>query len=140
MNNSVELGYQILDTSEGTVIVNVDNTGSHSQTAIGLKTANLYTSDAKASGYTLSLQENIYLLSNQNDFTKVKSLVGTYITNQIVSRDLGSFGGSHVKKLEFRSVITFDKGGKWMPLQSPEVDSDGMFFYKTSSQSYSIKV
>jgi hypothetical protein len=44
---------------------------------------NLYTSDRAGTSYTLSLQNHLFLQNVRNDFHKVKSLVGTYITNQV---------------------------------------------------------
>ena len=44
--------------------------------------------------------------------------------------------GSKIKKSEFRSLITFDKGGEWRPLQPPETDSDGNQYDGCSSGEY----
>lgn len=117
-NTSIENGYQILDSAEGTVFINVDNSASqHSKDSALLKTGNLYTSDASATSYVLSLTDNLYLNNIENDFVKVKSLVGTYLTNQLVQDDS--------KNSEFRTLVTFDKGGQWKPILPPELDSEG---------------
>ena len=59
----------------------------------------------------------------ENDFVKINSLVGTYITNQVV--DVEMQDGKLSSHQEVRSLITFDKGGQWRPLQPPELDSEG---------------
>ncbi|KNC82871.1 hypothetical protein SARC_04850 [Sphaeroforma arctica JP610] len=112
---TTELGYQILDASEGSVFINVDNDNADGK---GLHTGNLYTSDSSGTSYSLSLTDNLYLQSLRNDFHKVASIVGTYITNQLVIEE-----GTYMQ--EFRTVITFNKGGEWRPIIAPTVDSDG---------------
>ena len=51
------------------------------------------------------------------DVTKVETLRGVYIANQQTN---ATFNLENQ-----RSVITFDKGGEWQPLSSPEKDLDG---------------
>eukprot|EP01134_Creolimax_fragrantissima_P001023 CFRG1023T1 len=111
-----EMGYQILDASEGSVFINVDNDNDNTKAGRGLHTGNLYTSDASGTAYALSLSDNLYLQSLRNDFHKVESILGTYITNQLVVEN-------YVQ--EFRTVITFDKGGEWKPIVAPQVDASG---------------
>eukprot|EP00124_Ichthyophonus_hoferi_P002213 Ihof_evm2s142 gene=Ihof_evmTU2s142 len=109
-----ELGYQILDVSEGSVFVNVDNddgTNPHNY-----HTGNLYVSDMSGTVYALSLRNHLFIENVRSDFHMVASIVGTYITNQLVMDN---------RIQEFRTVISFDKGGEWKPLRAPERDWNG---------------
>eukprot|EP00123_Amoebidium_parasiticum_P001384 comp12455_c0_seq1/m.7385 comp12455_c0_seq1/g.7385 ORF comp12455_c0_seq1/g.7385 comp12455_c0_seq1/m.7385 type:complete len:879 (-) comp12455_c0_seq1:664-3300(-) len=109
-----EKGYQILDASEGSVFINVDN--DDWEKAHSFHTGNLYVSDKSGTYYTLSLKDHLFLQSVRSDFHKVSSMVGTYITNQLVQSE-----GIQ----EFRTVISFDKGGSWKPVKAPEYDWNG---------------
>jgi hypothetical protein len=55
------------------------------------------------------------------DLTKVQGLRGIYIASQIsFSAGLSRVGPEHISTL-----ITFDRGGEWRPLEAPLFDDEG---------------
>eukprot|EP00049_Salpingoeca_infusionum_P017634 m.353816 g.353816 ORF g.353816 m.353816 type:complete len:1092 (+) comp16839_c0_seq1:256-3531(+) len=91
-----ELDYMILDTSEDQVFVAVDHKNK----------ANIYISEEDGLTYTLSLENALYNDSIV-DFEVVEGLQGIYLATQWDSDQ------------QMHTVITFDKGGEWEPLQPP---------------------
>nr|XP_005998684.1 PREDICTED: sortilin-like [Latimeria chalumnae] len=94
--------YSILAADDDMIFMHVDEQGD-----AGFGT--IYISDDRGVLYSESLNHHLFGASNgANDFTNVTSLRGVYITN-VIRKD-GSV----------QSVITFDRGGKWKPLKTPE--------------------
>ncbi|XP_076310963.1 sortilin-related receptor-like isoform X2 [Tachypleus tridentatus] len=93
---------------------------------------NLYISDVKGTSFSLSLERVLYLSSKAPlpglydsddslvDIHKVDGLRGVYIATQVKK-------GAHTENLleNLVSVISFDKGGEWVPLRPPKVDHNG---------------
>eukprot|EP00922_Rhytidocystis_sp_ex-Travisia-forbesii_P011736 GHVS01017475.1.p1 GENE.GHVS01017475.1~~GHVS01017475.1.p1 ORF type:complete len:935 (+),score=103.33 GHVS01017475.1:271-3075(+) len=139
-----EKSYTILDTSEGAIMLHV-NHGAEGKS----NTGNVYISDATGLRYSLSLPNNVRTVSGECEFDKVLSLEGVYIANfkddlEQISNAPNTSGSSeevdesagetaverkrrNKGKTEdiVRSVISFDKGGKWSFLVPPKVDSVG---------------
>ncbi|XP_041096382.1 sortilin-like [Polyodon spathula] len=67
----------------------------------------VYTSDDRGVLYSKSLERHLFAASGKSDFTNITSLRGVYLTN-VLDED-GSI----------RSVITYDRGGEWNPLNKP---------------------
>lgn len=110
----------------------------------------IYTSDDRGVVYSKSLERHLYTTTGgETDFTNVTSLRGIYITSVLSEGedvavtppwgggvgDLGAGGGSvgtclvspqpcHLPLLppdnSIQSVITFDRGGEWVPLRKPK--------------------
>ncbi|NWQ84476.1 SORT protein, partial [Columbina picui] len=69
----------------------------------------IYTSDDRGIVYSKSLERHLYTTTGgETDFTNVTSLRGIYITS-VLSEDNS-----------IQSVITFDRGGEWVPLRKPK--------------------
>ncbi|KAK1153494.1 sortilin-related receptor [Acipenser oxyrinchus oxyrinchus] len=114
--------YYIADASEDQVFVCVNHNNS---------VTHLYISDAEGLSFSLSLENMLYYspagtgsdtlvryFANEPfaDLHRVEGLRGVFIATLIN----GSFTEENM-----RSVITFDKGGTWEPLQPPAYDSLG---------------
>ncbi|NWU95172.1 SORT protein, partial [Upupa epops] len=94
--------YSILAANDDLVFVHVDEPGD---TGFGT----IYTSDDRGIIYSKSLERHLYTTTGgETDFTNVTSLRGIYITS-VLSEDNS-----------IQSVITFDRGGEWVPLQKPK--------------------
>ena len=122
-NSMTRLDYYIADASEDQVFLCVTHNKS---------STHLYISDVTGTKYSLSLENVIYFNPKGAhsdtwlryfaheafaDVTKVETLRGVYIANQQTNTTFNLENQ--------RSVITFDKGGEWQPLSSPEKDLDG---------------
>ncbi|XP_070559538.1 sortilin-like [Ptychodera flava] len=93
--------YSILDMSEGMIFMHVDNP---EDTGHGT----LFTSDADGIVFSQSLERHLYTnFESVSDFYKVQSLRGVYIASQINADN------------SIRSMITFDRGGVWQPINKP---------------------
>nr|XP_025976255.1 sortilin isoform X2 [Dromaius novaehollandiae] len=94
--------YSILAANEDLVFMHVDEPGD---TGFGT----IYTSDDRGIVYSKSLERHLYTTTGgETDFTNVTSLRGIYITS-VLSEDNS-----------IQSVITFDRGGEWVPLRKPK--------------------
>eukprot|EP00392_Amoebophrya_sp_AT5.2_P004043 g4048.t1 len=139
-----EKSYTILDTSEGAVVLHVHH-GHVADVDIG----HVYVSDSNGLRYTKSLAANVRSPDGTCDFDKVGGVDGIYMANQVDtaaeadvqtdeedSEETGSATNSGSKSGEsggkqgksesrVRTVISFDKGGKWQVIAPPEFDSLG---------------
>ncbi|KAF1608228.1 UNVERIFIED_CONTAM: Sortilin, partial [Eudyptes robustus] len=94
--------YSILAANDDLVFMHVDEPGD---TGFGT----IYTSDDHGIIYSKSLERHLYTTTGgETDFTNVTSLRGIYITS-VLSEDNS-----------IQSVITFDRGGEWVPLRKPK--------------------
>ncbi|XP_027766918.1 sortilin, partial [Empidonax traillii] len=97
--------YSILAANDDLVFMHVDEPGD---TGFGT----IYTSDDRGIIYSKSLERHLYTTTGgETDFTNVTSLRGTFITS-VLSDDNS-----------IQSVITFDRGGQWVPLRRPHNSS-----------------
>eukprot|EP00922_Rhytidocystis_sp_ex-Travisia-forbesii_P048723 GHVS01072535.1.p1 GENE.GHVS01072535.1~~GHVS01072535.1.p1 ORF type:complete len:907 (+),score=123.35 GHVS01072535.1:202-2922(+) len=136
-----EKSYTILDTSEGAIMLHV-NHGTEGKS----NTGNVYISDVKGLRYSLSLPNNVRTLSGECEFDKVLSLEGVFLANfkddqddsdspsSVVSDNNENAGETAVDQRRrakgkaeevVRTVVSFDKGGKWSFLVPPRVDALG---------------
>ncbi|XP_050963018.1 sortilin [Labeo rohita] len=99
---TTEQFYSVLDGDEDMIFMHVDNPGE--DTYFGT----IYTSDDRGILYSKSLERHLFGGEGKSDFTNVTSLRGVYLTN-ILEEDG-----------RIRSVITFDRGGRWRFLKKPE--------------------
>lgn len=113
-----EHSYTILDTSEGSVFLHV-NHGDYS-TGYG----NIYLSDAEGLRFSLTLRNNKRDTQGRCDFEKMQGIEGVYISNFVSNAD----SESSPSKARLKTMITFDKGGKWQALKPPTKDDKGMDF------------
>ncbi|XP_078730169.1 sortilin isoform X1 [Lampetra fluviatilis] len=93
--------YSILAATQDMIFMHVDGPGDSGH-------GTLYASDDRGLVFSVSLQRHLY--SNQGvvtDFTNVTSLRGVLLTSQI--NDDGTV----------RSLISFDRGGEWRPIEKP---------------------
>jgi len=113
-----ERSYGILHTAEQSLFVIVRG-GS-----IGAKWGNLYQSDESGTQMALSLSNNHYERGRNADIVKVQGIEGVYIVNVLLNPD-----ADHAESPpELQTMITFDKGGAWMPLTPPSKDSTGVHY------------
>uniref|UniRef100_A0AAR2LMN5 VPS10 domain-containing protein n=1 Tax=Pygocentrus nattereri TaxID=42514 RepID=A0AAR2LMN5_PYGNA len=93
--------YSILAANDDMVFMHVDEPGDS-----GMGT--IYVSDDRGIVFSKSLERHLYTSTGgDTDFTNVTSLRGVYMTS-VLAQD-GSV----------QTVVTFDQGGKWRPLQKP---------------------
>ena len=145
MRHFKEHSYTILDTTEGQVFLHVNHFGETS------KHGNIYISDSTGHRFSTSLMHNVRSLEGECDFTKVKGLQGIYIANVydekklktavyalesekeggvVASKKKGSGASLYEKLRNFKkTLISFDKGGMWKPIQAPIKDSKGKKIY-----------
>ncbi|XP_028652932.2 sortilin-like isoform X4 [Erpetoichthys calabaricus] len=94
--------YSILAANDDMVFMHVDEQGD---TGFGT----IFVSDDRGIIYSKSLERHLYTTTGgDTDFTNVTSLRGVYMTS-VLAED-GSV----------QTVITFDQGGEWNPIQKPE--------------------
>ncbi|KAJ9597637.1 hypothetical protein L9F63_011506, partial [Diploptera punctata] len=122
--------YHVADVSDGQVMVVV----SHTETL-----SNLYVSqymDSTRIQFILSLERIFCYFPNSTwkdswlndvvdesfaDMVKVQGLRGIYIASQVkISGGTNRIGPEHLS-----SLITFDRGGEWRPLEAPMFDDEG---------------
>lgn len=145
MKHFKEHSYTILDTTEGQVFLHVNHFGDTS------KHGNIYISDSTGQRFSNSLLHNVRSMEGQCDFNKVQSLEGVYIANvydekklrnavrslenekedgSVRSKKKASGATLYERLRNFKkTVITFDKGGIWKPIQAPLKDSRGKKIY-----------
>lgn len=93
--------YSILAANEEMVFMHVDELGD---TGFGT----IYVSDDRGTVYSKSLERHLYTTTGgETDFTNATSLRGVFITS-ILAEDNS-----------VQSVVSFDQGGEWVPLQKP---------------------
>lgn len=100
--------YSILDMSEGMIFLHVDESGD---TGRGI----LYTSDADGIVFSESLKNHVFTNhGGYNDFYKVESMRGTYLTGRMNADNTVT------------SLISHDRGGEWktIPLEKKQCDAD----------------
>ncbi|CAH3016922.1 unnamed protein product [Porites evermanni] len=100
--------YSILDMSEGMIFLHVDDPGD---TGKGV----LYTSDADGIVFSESLRDHVYTNYGEvNDFFKVESMKGTYLTSRMNSDN------------SVTSLISYDRGGEWKLIPLTEKQCEGV--------------
>ncbi|XP_056093226.1 sortilin isoform X1 [Rhinichthys klamathensis goyatoka] len=99
---TTEQFYSVLDGDEDMIFMHVDNPGE--DTYFGT----IYTSDDRGILYSKSLERHLFGGEGKSDFTNVTSLRGVYLTNKLEEDG------------RIRSVISFDRGGRWRFLNKPE--------------------
>ncbi|XP_043970354.1 LOW QUALITY PROTEIN: sortilin-like [Gambusia affinis] len=93
--------YSILAANDDMVFMHVDEPGD---TGFGT----IYVSDDRGTVYSKSLERHLYTTTGgDTDFTNVTSLRGVFITS-VLAEDTS-----------VQSVVSFDQGGEWVPLQKP---------------------
>ncbi|XP_071399658.1 sortilin-like [Centroberyx affinis] len=93
--------YSILAANDDMVFMHVDEPGD---TGFGT----IYVSDDRGTVYSKSLERHLYTTTGgDTDFTNVTSLRGVFITS-VLAEDSS-----------VQSVVSFDQGGEWLPLQKP---------------------
>ncbi|KAK7878545.1 hypothetical protein WMY93_030381 [Mugilogobius chulae] len=93
--------YSILAANDDMVFMHVDEPGD---TGFGT----IYVSDDRGTVYSKSLERHLYTTTGgDTDFTNVTSLRGVFITS-ILAEDNS-----------VQSVVSFDRGGEWVPLLKP---------------------
>ncbi|KAM6984814.1 sortilin [Aplochiton taeniatus] len=98
---STEQFYSVLDGDEDMIFMHVDNPGD---TYFGT----VYTSDDRGIVYSKSLERHLFGGERKSDFTNITSLRGVYLTNKLEEDG------------RIRTVISFDRGGRWRLLNKPE--------------------
>ncbi|XP_689083.7 sortilin isoform X2 [Danio rerio] len=99
---TTEQFYSVLDADEDMIFMHVDNPGE--DTYYGT----VYASDEQGILYSKSLERHLFGGEGKSDFTNITSLRGVYLTNILEE------GGC------IRSVISFNRGGRWRYLKKPE--------------------
>uniref|UniRef100_A0A8B9JTA9 Sortilin-like n=1 Tax=Astyanax mexicanus TaxID=7994 RepID=A0A8B9JTA9_ASTMX len=94
--------YSLLDGDEDMIFIHVDSPGENSHFGT------IYTSDDRGILYSKSLERHLFGMERKSDFTNVTSLRGVYLTNVLK------------KDGRITTVITFNKGGEWIPLRKPQ--------------------
>ncbi|KAL0963023.1 hypothetical protein UPYG_G00348590 [Umbra pygmaea] len=94
--------YSVLDGDEDMIFMHVDDPGEDSYFGT------VYTSDDRGTVYTKSLERHLFAGEGKSDFTNITSLRGVYLTN--VLEEDG----------RIRTVISFNRGGDWRPLNKPQ--------------------
>lgn len=127
--NLVTKEFYIADASEEQVFVCIN----HDQVR-----SNLYISEAGGYEFSLSLEKVVYYSPEGPgkdswlnryadepfaDIYKVEGIRGIYIASQFVNPESLEFEESNMV-----SWITYDKGGEWLPIASPEEDINGRPF------------
>uniref|UniRef100_A0A3Q0R8P1 Sortilin 1b n=1 Tax=Amphilophus citrinellus TaxID=61819 RepID=A0A3Q0R8P1_AMPCI len=93
--------YSILAANDEMVFMHVDEPGD---TGFGT----VYVSDDRGTVYSKSLERHLYTTTGgDTDFTNVTSLRGVFITSVLAEDN------------SVQSVVSFDQGGEWIPLQKP---------------------
>jgi len=93
--------YTILDMSEDLIFMHVDNPGDTGH-------GTLYTSDQTGIIFSESLEKHLYPnYGSVTDFYKVESIRGVYLASQLADDN------------SVHTMITFDRGGEWMPVHRP---------------------
>jgi len=140
-NKFREHSYTFLETTDSSVFLHINHLGKSS------KYGHIYISDDKGSKYSQSLQYNVRGVNGQCDFKKVDSLEGTYIANvydseymkeneqmieqqELANDNMDEKKDSRTENTEayrgfITTVVTYNKGGTWQRLKSPNVDSTG---------------
>jgi len=110
-------GYTLLESSTGTAFVDV-----HTNAIPGKEMGMLIESDSTGYKFSLSLRHTNRDGNGQSDFEKMQGLPGIVLSNVVSNHDDVSLGTA-IKKI--RTLISFDDGGEWVPLQPPSVRADG---------------
>lgn len=117
---TAERFYAVVEMYNGTIFLHVDESGDTGK-------GTLYISGADGLVYTKSLDNHFYTNSGFNDFVKIESMEGVYVT-QVLAKDL-----------TLTSAITFNRGVTWQPLYVPNdcknsKDSCSLHFHSQYSQ------
>eukprot|EP00760_Papus_ankaliazontas_P015382 PhM_4_TR16491/c0_g1_i1/m.21344 len=114
-----ETGYMILDSSEGTIFINVRH--SNKVPVEG----NTYLSDHTGQRFDVSLENTrLSATTGEADFHKVRGLEGIYIATQVEGvKNLQCLRCKSDeecnKQCDFRTKMTWNKGASWEQLQPP---------------------
>ncbi|TKS77504.1 Sortilin Precursor [Collichthys lucidus] len=93
--------YSILAANDEMVFMHVDEPGD---TGFGT----IFVSDDRGTVYSKSLERHLYTTTGgDTDFTNVTSLRGVFISSVLAEDN------------SVQSVVSFDQGGEWVPLQKP---------------------
>ncbi|KAH9264282.1 hypothetical protein BASA83_012236 [Batrachochytrium salamandrivorans] len=125
-------GYTVLESSSSSLFVDVLTTNPKTQLPESFGT--LYKSDSDGTYFIKSLEHtNRNLLRGEVDFERISSSVfdGILIANTVANWREISDHVEYFKRLA--SVISFDNGGRWMPLAPPATDLDGKPVFSTVS-------
>ena len=117
-----EHSYTLLDSSEGSVFLQVNHHGVMS------KYGTIYVSDSSGRRFSESLAKNSRVRTGYCDFEKVNGVEGVYFANVYDREKPVNEGDKREKKDSLglqKSVVSFDKGREWRSLQAPRVDSSG---------------
>ena len=130
--------YIVLDASDDAIFLHVNHFGEKSLFG------NIYVSNSHGLNYTLSLPHNVRKEGGECAFVRIDGVEGIYIANY---QDNVDFDKAYSKSIhnpqkpksstdnkqltvkkqfaKSRSVITYDKGGKWSYIEPPKKDSKG---------------
>ncbi|KAL4497318.1 hypothetical protein ABPG72_011253 [Tetrahymena utriculariae] len=145
--------FQILDTHEGQVFLNVNHLGTTSPMGT------LYISDSQGARFSLSLQGHLRSKNGDTDFERLHGIYGIYIANVYEQKRREEFENIYAKQQnddeenqgqdtknkksstsikqdkkavkikdmltqKIQTMITFDKGGMWSRINAPTLDQD----------------
>jgi len=107
--------YTIVDLSEGAAFVNVDHSGDGSW-------GTTYGSNGLDTEFAEVLRYTKRSLNGAVDFRRIQGLDGIYLANRFITPNIDTppTSSSHL-----RTVISYDKGGRWNRLKAPAQDSEG---------------
>lgn len=129
-----EHSYAILDDSEGSVFLEINHFGEDSRLGY------MYISDWLGKKFSLSLKNLLRSHDKSIDFDKVQGLEGIYFANvynddeaqkwktEVSEKNAMMTKSARTNKLQKEtegivSKISFNKGGSWVPLKAPKMDS-----------------
>jgi len=87
---------------------------------VEVRYGSLYHSDRTGLMWTKSLENVHHPHGGSAAIAKVKGIDGIYLANQVLNPKAATSD-----ELTLRSVVSFDDGGKWLPLLPPDKDSEG---------------
>jgi hypothetical protein len=144
--NFKEHSYTFLDTSENSVFLHINHYGDAS------KYGHVYISDRDGIKYSQTLKFNVRSDDNQCDFEKINSLEGVFVAN-VISQNFMNTAIQELERLQMekqssmeekhaakpasdvndyrefiKTLISFNKGGSWRRMTSPEKDSEGQSY------------
>jgi len=111
-------GYDLLRGSEFTTLVSIRLGESR------VDYGSLYHSDAAGTAWAVSLEHNQHSHLGTAALATVKGVDGVYLANQVINTVQMDIGGA----AKLRTIISFDDGGKWLPMVPPDVDSVGAHY------------
>lgn len=109
-----ERGYDLMGGTEDSVFASM-RAGD-----VEVRFGSLYHSDRSGLIWTKSLENVHHPHGGSAAIAKVKGIDGIYLANQVLNPKAAASDD-----LTLRSVVSFDDGGKWLPLLPPDKDSEG---------------